>query len=120
MRKEETAAAASHGRSKSRRSAEAAVKSHPLNDLDFLDVEIEFDGQAWVTSVPQLYNISTFGDTPEEALDNTSEMLVGWLKSMVDRGEPVPLSRSQIQRTLRAAGPQHVVASRQLGDLSRD
>lgn len=85
---------------KRRKNPASIVEAHPLNQLDFLTVEIFWDQQSrcWVTRIPDLFNISTQGETEEEALDMTSEMLIGWLDSMADVGAKVPLTAAQIKR----------------------
>src|SRR5207245_220814 len=37
--------------------------------------------RVWVTYVPNLGNLSTFGDTREEALDQTREAILGYLET---------------------------------------
>ena len=44
---------------------------------------------AWVTYVPELDNLSTFGQTKEEALDNTREAIRGYLEAAAKEGIPV-------------------------------
>ncbi len=55
-------------------------------------VLLEFDpeAKAWVTYVPALDNISTFGETREEALDKTRELILGYLEAAEKEGLPVP------------------------------
>ena len=84
--------------SKRNRKQNPVVEAHPLSQLDCITVNMDWDGVAWVTNIPELYGISTFGDTQEAALDLTQEMLLGWLDSMEARGMKIPLSRSQIGR----------------------
>jgi predicted RNase H-like HicB family nuclease len=42
------------------------------------------DDQVWVTHVPALNYISTFGDSREETLENTKEAIVGYLEASAD------------------------------------
>jgi hypothetical protein len=58
-----------------------AVLTHPLAQIDCLTVQMERDGAAWVTYVGELDNISTFADTQEEALDETKDLVLGYLDS---------------------------------------
>lgn len=55
-------------------------------------VLIERDDEAgvWVTYVPVLNGLSTFGDTREEALCNTREAILGYLEAAEKEGLPVP------------------------------
>jgi len=71
------------------------------------DVTLEWDddGQGWVTFVPVLNNISTFGNTREEALDRTHEAIRGYLKAAAKRGIPIPERTSRAQPTLLAHRP---------------
>ncbi len=48
------------------------------------------DDNVWVTYVPSLDNISTFGDTREAALENTRELIVGYLEAAEKEGLPIP------------------------------
>jgi predicted RNase H-like HicB family nuclease len=65
---------------------------------------MEWDSKtdSWVTCVPELNDISTFGATQEEALDHTREMVVGYIRSMQDVGLPLPLRPAAIRRILEA------------------
>ena len=44
----------------------------------------------WVTQVPALDHISTYGATREQALANTREAIIGYLKAAAMEGLPVP------------------------------
>jgi len=46
-------------------------------------VLLEFDPEdkAWVTFVPALDHISTFGESREEALEKTRELIIGYLEA---------------------------------------
>lgn len=46
-------------------------------------VLVEYDpaAKAWVTLVPALDHLSTFGSTRDEALENTREAIVGYLEA---------------------------------------
>lgn len=54
-------------------------------------VLIEFDSEAnvWVTYVPALNHISTYGETKEEALAQTADMIIGYLEAAAVEGIPV-------------------------------
>jgi len=51
-------------------------------------VLLEFDeeARAWVTYVPALDHISTFGASREEALDNTKELILGYIEAAGKEG----------------------------------
>lgn len=72
--------------------------------LEDITVMLNWDEetQNWVTRIPELNGISTFGKTQEEALNNTRELILGYLDSMQDLRLRVPLNASQLRR-LRAA-----------------
>jgi len=55
-------------------------------------VVLEWDSQskAWVTYVPTLDFLSTFGQSREEALENTREAIIGYLEAAAKDGIPVP------------------------------
>ena len=48
------------------------------------------DSQVWVTYVPALDHVSTFGETREAALENTREAILGYLEAAGKEGIPVP------------------------------
>jgi len=52
---------------------------------------LEWDAEdlAWVTYVPALDFLSTFGETREEALANTREAILGYLEAAEKEGLPV-------------------------------
>ena len=55
-------------------------------------VLLEWDpnDQVWVTYVPALEYISTFGDTREEALERTREAILGYLEAAEKEGIEAP------------------------------
>jgi len=55
-------------------------------------VILEFDAedQAWVTYVPSLDYLSTYGETRDEALQNTREAIIGYLEAAEKAGIPIP------------------------------
>ena len=67
--------------------------------MQAIPVEMEWDEDAakWVTYVPLLNNISTFGNTQTEALDHTREMIVAYVESMADEGLTLPLTDREIR-----------------------
>ena len=54
-------------------------------------VLLEWDAQdeAWVTYVPALGHLSTFGSTRDEALDHTREAILGYLEAAEKEGIPI-------------------------------
>ena len=55
-------------------------------------VLLERDSEAglWVTYVPALNGLSTYGETKDEALANTREAIQGYLEAAEKEGIPVP------------------------------
>ena len=62
-------------------------------------VLLEWDAEAetWVTYVPTLNHLSTFGETREEALDNTREAILGYLEAAPKEGISVPDSDDEAE-----------------------
>jgi predicted RNase H-like HicB family nuclease len=71
-----------------------AYRRHPLATTGAVTIEMEYDekAEAFVTYVKELRRMSTFGDTEMSALENTAEMIRGYLKSMESNGKKVSLS----------------------------
>lgn len=53
-------------------------------------LEWDPDDRVWVTYVPALNHLSTFGSTREKALQQTREAIVGYLEAAAKEGIPVP------------------------------
>lgn len=53
-------------------------------------LEWDPEAEAWVTYVPTLNGLSSFGDTKEEALTNTREAILGYLEAAEKEGIPLP------------------------------
>ena len=55
-------------------------------------VLLEWDSEAgaWVTYVPMLNGLSTFGQSREEALAKTREAILGYLEAAEKEGIPLP------------------------------
>ncbi len=83
-----------------------AYRNHPLATTRAVTIDMEFDEEsdAFVTYVKQLHGISTFGKTELDALDNTTEMIRGYLKSMHATGKKVPLSGTKLAELKRLVG----------------
>ena len=62
-------------------------------------VVLEFDREAgaWVTYVPALDNISTFGDSRDEALSNTRELIEGYIEAAGKEGMEIPAATSETE-----------------------
>ena len=62
-------------------------------------VLLEWDAEdgVWVTHVPVLGHLSTFGETREEALDHTKEAIIGYLEAAAKEGLPVPTEDTQTE-----------------------
>ena len=59
-------------------------------------VVLEYDAEEkrWVTFVPWLDDISTWGKSKEEALDNTRVAIAGYLEALKKEGLPLPPSKA--------------------------
>jgi predicted RNase H-like HicB family nuclease len=84
----------------------ANAKTAPRLDVSIegirVEIERDADTKAYVTFVPALGQLSTFGETLEEALDQTRDMLLTYIVSMDDEGMPLPFSKAEIKRLRRA------------------
>ena len=56
-------------------------------------VLLEWDAadHVWVSYVPELNHMSSYGDTREQVLSQTKEAIVGYLEAAAKEGIPVPL-----------------------------
>jgi predicted RNase H-like HicB family nuclease len=69
-------------------------------------LEWDPDDQVWVTYVPALNYLSTFGTTREEALANTVEAITGYLEAAQQEGIPIPPSGTVAELVqIEVAGP---------------
>lgn len=59
-------------------------------------VVLEYDAEEkrWLTFVPSLDDISTWGKSKEEALDNTRVAIAGYLEALKKEGLPLPPSKA--------------------------
>ncbi len=48
------------------------------------------DDQVWVTHVPDLGGLSTFGTTRDEAIEQTREAILGYLEAAEKEGISIP------------------------------
>jgi predicted RNase H-like HicB family nuclease len=55
-------------------------------------IVLEWDTEAhvWVSHVPELGDISTYGDTLEEAITQTREAILGYLETAADERLSLP------------------------------
>ena len=67
-------------------------------------IVLEWDPEAhvWVSNVPELGDISTYGDTLEEAINHTREAILGYLETAAEQRIPLPegsaLLRAAVER----------------------
>jgi predicted RNase H-like HicB family nuclease len=80
--------------------------NHPLAHLEGITVQMEWDAESevWVTYVPELNGISTFGETQEQALESTRDMVLAYLQSLEDLQMRLPLSRDEVRKIRTALG----------------
>jgi predicted RNase H-like HicB family nuclease len=68
-----------------------------VSDMIFkILIEWDDDSRLWVTRVPELNDLSTFGETEEEALQMTKDAILGYLEAVKQVGEPEAGSHSRI------------------------
>ena len=55
-------------------------------------IVLEWDAEdhVWVSHVPELGDISTYGDTVEEAISQTREAILGYLETAAEQQIPLP------------------------------
>lgn len=53
-------------------------------------IEWDPDDRVWVTYVPALNHLSTFGSTREQALQQTRDAILGYLEAAAKEGIPLP------------------------------
>ena len=65
-------------------------------------LEWDAEAHAWVSHVPELGDISTYGETLEEAITQTREAILGYLETAAEQRIPLPdgsaLLRAAIER----------------------
>ena len=65
-------------------------------------LEWDTEDQVWVSHVPDLGGISTYGDTLEEAVAQTREAILGYLETAAQQGlqlpDGSPVMRAAIER----------------------
>ena len=65
-----------------------------------MNIEWDPSNRSYVTYVPLLDNISTFGDSVEEALAHTKDLIAGYVESNREYGHPMPLTPHEIESLL--------------------
>jgi len=83
-----------------------AYKRHPLARCKAVTIDMEYDGDAaaFVTYVKELHRMSSFGETETAALDNTVEMIRGYIRSMEANRKRIPLAASKLAELKRVVG----------------
>ena len=73
--------------------------------MHHFQVLLEWDRGAglWVTYVPSLNSLSTFGETREEALDNTREAILGYLEAAAKEKIPLPEAGELVELEIQVA-----------------
>jgi len=69
----------------------ATVRSMSMRHFSVV-VEWDSEDEIWVTHVPALDHLSTYGHTREAALESTREAIVGYLEAAAKDGIPLPRS----------------------------
>jgi len=77
--------------------------AHPLAATKTVTIDVEFDEESgsFVTYVRDLHGMSTFGETETQALDNTAEMIRGYIKSMEANEMKIPLGAARLKKLKR-------------------
>jgi predicted RNase H-like HicB family nuclease len=83
-----------------------AYKRHPLATTKAVTIDMEYDGDAaaFVTYVKELHRMSSFGETESAALDNTAEMIRGYIRSMEANRKKIPLATPRLKELKRLVG----------------
>jgi predicted RNase H-like HicB family nuclease len=83
-----------------------AYKRHPLAISKAVTIDMEYDGDAaaFVTYVKELHRMSSFGETESAALDNTVEMIRGYIRSMEANRKRIPLAAPKLAELKRLVG----------------
>jgi predicted RNase H-like HicB family nuclease len=83
-----------------------AYKAHPLAQTRAITIDMEFDEDtdSFVTYVKELHGMSTFGKTEIDALNNTAEMIRGYVKSMEANRKKIRLSATKLTELKRVVG----------------
>ena len=60
-------------------------------------LEWDSESEVWVSHVPALNHLSTYGETRDEALANTREAILGYLEAAEKEGIPVPAGGPEVE-----------------------
>ncbi len=74
------------------------------------EIRLEWDpsDRLWVSHVPSLGGLSSYGATSQEGLEMTCEAVLGYLETAEDLGKPLPLDPAEIRALLSASSPESV------------
>ncbi len=74
------------------------------------EIRLEWDpaDRVWVSHVPSLGGLSSYGATSQGALEMTREAVLGYLETAEDLGKPLPLDPTEIRTLLDASSPESV------------
>jgi predicted RNase H-like HicB family nuclease len=83
-----------------------AYRNHPLAKTKAVTIEMEYDedAEAFVTFVKELRRMSSFGESESAALDNTAEMIRGYIKSMESNKKKIPMAAAKLAELKRLVG----------------
>jgi predicted RNase H-like HicB family nuclease len=86
------------------RNSKPAAVDHPLRHRTGVTIVLEKDQETgrWMSFVRELDDLGTFGSTPEEVLDETVDLILGYVASMEDLGQKVRISRAAIEEIRRS------------------
>ena len=60
-------------------------------------LELDSEENVWVTYVPTLDFLSTYGETKEEAITNTREAILGYIEAAAKEGLPLPSGHTEAE-----------------------
>jgi antitoxin HicB len=75
----------------------AVLPSGSMTEHFYVLIEWDPEASVWVTYVPTLNGLSTFGRTKEEALAETREAILGYLEAAKKEGIPLPSSTELVE-----------------------
>jgi predicted RNase H-like HicB family nuclease len=83
-----------------------SYRNHPLARTKLLTIDMEFDADtgSFVTYIKELHRMSTFGESEMDALDNTAEMIRGYIQSMEANHKKIPLTPTRLGALKRIVG----------------
>jgi len=67
-------------------------------------MEFDDESDSFVTFVKELHGMSTFGKTELEALNNTAELIRGYIKSMEANRKKIPLTAGKLTEVKHLVG----------------